>query len=1758
MAKSRASKNNSNGKKDFIVVGIGASAGGISALQDFFALMPPDSGMAFVVILHLSPDHESNLAQVIRLRTRIPVTVVSETHEVEPDNIYVISPNHQLELVDGVVRSSDLKNEHGSRVAIDIFFRTLASAYNKNAVCVVMSGTGTDGTLGLKAVKEANGFTIVQSPEDAEYDAMPRSAIATRLVDWILPVREMPERLIQYRDSSVRLHLTGDNGDGKVAKEIQADESLREILTVLRVRTGHDFTSYKTPTLVRRIARQLQIHDLKDMPSYMEFLRQNPEEIHSLLKNLLINVTNFFRDPEAWEVLEREVVPNLFSGKSGGENVRVWSCACASGEEAYSLAMILTEQAERLADPPKIQVFATDVDDEAINQAREHIYTQSIEADVSPERLKRFFVKEGKFYRIKKELRELVMFAPHNVLRDPPFSKLDMISCRNLLIYLNRDTQPRLMEIFHFALAPHGYLFLGNSETAEASPELFAAVDKKQRIYMRRPVMLGQFPMLPKMPVTGNWEARLPLSEALKKEVHPLSISEVHYKLLEKFAPPSVIVNQDFDIQYLSDAAGRYLTFRGGELSKSLLKFVNPDLLPDLRAALFTAQREKKTVEFPNVPATIDGAEIVLKIIVRPVEIDSETSDYLLVLFDDQNKFVMPPETQPTPPITLGDNNDAMETLVVRLEEELRRTKEILRATIEQHEISVEEHKASHEELQAINEELRSTTEELETSKEELQSVNEELTTVNHEHKDKIDETMSANSDLQNLMASTNIATIFLDRQLRIKRLTPPVEQLFNITQMDIGRMLEHFTNKLDYADLSKDSERVLNSLQPVEREIRSADGRAFLTRILPYRTIDDRIEGVVLNFVDITERKRVEDAAAADLRDTQLLRDLATQFVTTVDVPLLYDKILEAAITITQADAGIIQLYDEPRQELVLLSAKNFSKTMTEHFARVKADSKTADGLPMFTGERTFIEFDDKKKKADDSTRQYVEEGLLSAQSTPLIARSGKPIGIFTTHWRSHRRPTERELRFLDLLARQAADLIEQQQAEAALRKGETEFRMISEAAPALVWILNPAGESLFFNDRWYAFTGQTQADAAGSGWRQAIHPEDLERLAHDWRKSQETGEVYAGEIRYRRADGEYRWHVFRALPRRGTDGKIEAWYGLSIEMHDAKNAQEALRESQARLHAVTNLVPDLLWSNDASGATDWYSQSWFEYTGQTFKEAANYGWLAAIHPDEREASLRNFQASIDTSEPFEQEHRIRSANGEYRWFLAKARPFKDESGKIVRWYGAATDLHEQRKILESMTQVEARMQIAVDGARLATWEWNFETNEVYWNERHFMIFGMPPKNKPVQPEIFFRRVHPNDRKRLDAELKKALGDDSILNSEFCVIRRDGSTRWMRGFGRVLEKDSDGRALKMYGGLFDITDRKEAEERLRKNEEQLKLILESTKDYAIITYDLKGRITRWNAGAEKIFGYTEREAVGETTHLIFTPEDIRAKMPETEMENTLKNGRDEDERWHIRKDGSRFYASGVMRILRDEEIEGFVKICRDQTAKLEAEQSALEKEMLRRMVSTQEDERRRIARDIHDQFGQQITALRLKLDRIKKTGNENTEIGRYVDEAQKAAADLDANVDFIAWELRPAALDDLGLRTALAYYINEWSIHSGITAEFHASGLGRTSLGLEVETNLYRIAQEALNNVLKHSKAKQVSVLLEKSKNKVSLIIEDNGVGFNVADKANRKKGIGLVGMNERAKICGGELEIESSKGGGTTIFARIPLKKE
>jgi two-component system CheB/CheR fusion protein len=901
-------------KLPFFVVGIGASAGGIEALLRFFEAMPSNNGMAFVVVLHLSPTHESSVAEILQEKTKMPVLQVTETVPIEPNHVYVIPPTKDLLMNDGSLQVVTAARPRGRHIAIDVFFRTLGEVHRERAVGIILSGAGSDGAVGIARIKEKGGMTLAQSPDDAEQDSMPRCAIQTGTVDLILPVVEMPQRLTELfvNSNSLQLPAAGEPEQGIVSDnaEAQAQEveyALREILSILHSQTGNDFKHYKRATVLRRLERRLQVNGLPNVLAYRTFLQHNDQETQALLQDMLISVTNFFRDRDAFEALERDAIPKIFSQTPEAEQIRAWSVGCASGEEAYSIAMLLADQNALCHKPRSIQVFASDIDERAINIGRLGAYPDSIITDVAPSRLRQYFEKEKEHFRIKRDIRDTVLFATHNILRDPPFSRLQLILCRNLLIYLNRDVQKQVFEVLHYALQPNGYLFLGTAESTDMVSDLFVTVDKKHRIYQAVNTRLSTFHSLPPALLTG---VRQPGVKIPKSQPEPPQISprEVHRQFLEDYAAPSLLIDSHHNIVYATKKANRFLQQPGGEPSSDIFLTVHPDLQLELRAALFQATESHQGSMTRYLPMTEGDKTSFIRLVVRPAQNQYAGTGMTCLVFEEAN------ESENVTGIT---KQVAQDSVAVHLEQELRQTKEQLRAVIEQYETSVEDLKIANEELQSGNEEMRSTAEELETSKEELQSVNEELTTVNFELRRKVEETAKAHDDLQNFLSATEIATVFIDRRLRIKRYSKPFTRLFNLISTDISRSIQDITCRLDYPELSRDIEEVFDTLQPQEREVcGSADGIWYIARLLPYRTAEDRIEGLVLSFIDISRRKAAEERLRASEQRMRLIaastRDYAIASMDIEGVVISWNAGAERLFGYTEAEmigqsAGIL-----------------------------------------------------------------------------------------------------------------------------------------------------------------------------------------------------------------------------------------------------------------------------------------------------------------------------------------------------------------------------------------------------------------------------------------------------------------------------------------------------------------------------------------------------------------------------------------------------------------------------------------------------------------------------------------------------------------------------------------------------------------------------------------------------------------------------------------------------------------------------------
>ncbi len=1502
------------------VIGIGASAGGIAPLQQFFTDIKPDSNLAFVVVMHLSPEYESQLASVLQQKTTMPVTQVKEPVKVKPNSVYVIPPQYQLTFADGMLTLVEPQQQLGKRVTIDLFFRTLAEAYGQRAVSVIMSGTDSDGVIGLKHVRAQGGLTIVQDPNEAEFDSMPASAISTGMVDWVLPVADMPAKLFEFVRNENRMRLPpevfeADEPDVKVrdapggetvsneTREPADEEAIGKILADVRAQTGHDFSHYKRATVLRRIARRLQVNSLESLPEYLEFIRTHPSEGRALLQDLLIGVTHFFRDRDAFAALESHI-PQLFAGKTAEGQVRVWVAGCATGEEAYSIAMLLTEQCNRLENPPSVQIFATDVDEESIAIARDGLYPATIEADVSPERLREFFMKDHGRYRVRKELREKVLFAAHDVLKDAPFSRCDLISCRNLFIYLKPDAQQLIFDIFHFALRAGGLLFLGTAENQRHAQVLFSPLDSKHRIFVRRSLprplwRAANIPIRPSASAQGGpvksgprgWRTPLPpLTQAVAEDAgggdgsarlagqtrRDLLFGEMHLRLLEEYGPPSVVVNEAHEIVHLSANAGRYLQFAPGEPTANITKVVNLALAVELRTALFQSMRDKRSVKGSPTEVEVAGGREIVTIEVRPMRAHDQAEGFLLVLFGKES----PASTDEATVVT-------RDAIVRGADEEIDFLKEQLANTIEQYEATNEELKASNEELQAMNEEMCSATEELETSMEELQSVNEELTTVNYELKANLEELSHSNADLNNLMASTDIGTIFLDRQLRIHRFTPSAQRVFNLIPSDLGRAIGDITSRLHYEGFVQDLERVLHDLHTIEREVVVGNGDAekewYLTRIAPYRTGDDRIAGVVATFINITHRRRAEEE----------------------------------------------------------------------------------------------------------------------------------------------------------------------------LRESETKFRTLSDTAPALIWFHDAEGNNQYVNRGYLEFTGKKAEEISGKGWQLIMHPEDRDAVVAAFETARIEQTPYHRMLRVRRHDGEWRWLESFARPLFDSTGKYLGHVGISPDVTDRREAEAALRASEERFRTVADHVPQLIWTNDAEGRANYFNQRWYEYTGLTYEESEGGGWQETVHPDDEPASVERWQHALEKGETFDSEFRLCSRNKEYRWFIGRNVPLRNEKGRVVSWFGTATDIDQLKR---------------------------------------------------------------------------------------------------------------------------------AETELRESDERFQLLVEGTPDYAMFLLDPENRITFWSSGAERLFGWSSEEAVGQHGELIFTPQDRSKGEAKKEIATAMKEGRAPDQRWHLRKDGTRLWVDGVVRRIDgpDGTLRGFAKIARDateqhrtdeellhardqleqrvleRTAELMATNNSLQREIETRqqlerdLLAISDRERRRIGQDLHDVVCQELTATALFL---KSSSNrmEDKESAATLNEAAQIVNRNVALARDLARGYQPAVMGPGGFTSTLRSMCSRANSHPEISCELKLPKAVRVA-DETIALNLIRIAQEAVANALKHSGGTSITVCVEREGNNVRLVVEDNGKGFR---PSKRSKGLGLHIINYRASVLGGSLEVGSRPHGGTRIVCTVPAKK-
>jgi two-component system, chemotaxis family, CheB/CheR fusion protein len=838
----------------FPIIGIGASAGGFEALEQFISNVPKDSGMAFVIVQHLDPTRKGLMPELLQRCTPMNVMQVKDRTRVRPDCVYVIPPNKNMSILHGVLHLFEPSTKRGQRLPIDFFLCSLALDQQQNAIGVILSGMGSDGTPGQRAIREKGGLAVAQEPSTAKFDSMPRSVIDAGLADIVAPADELPGRIMVWLKHAPHAAVP------EAAVDSSMRGALEKILILMRSRTGHDFSYYKKNTLYRRIERRMGIHQIEKIASYVRFLNENPDELDLLFRELLIGVTGFFRDPDVWQLLREKTLPELLAHHPT-RLLRAWVAGCSTGEEAYTLAIVFREVVEKLKPGKnfKLQIFATDLDRDAIDKARQGVFSDKISADLTPELLRRYFTEEEGGYRVRAAIREMVIFSPHSVIKDPPFTKLDILSCRNLLIYLAPEIQQKLFPLFHYSLTPGGLLILGNAETIGHFSGLFATVSGKSRIYQRLDSVVRLDPIEFPSSFSPAYSAASDTPDG-RQPIQNLQ-TQIEQLLLRRYAPPSVLVNESGNIIHISGKTGKYLEPAAGKANLNVFAMARDGLRHELTSAFQKALRQTGPVTLRGLKIGTNGGSQHADLIVERLEETEPLAGLVIIVFCD---IEAPVETK-TPARTAKD--DAKQPRLAELERELRQNREELRNTREQMQTTQEELRSSNEEMQSTNEEMQSTNEELTTSKEEMQSLNEELQTVNAELQGRLDELSLINNDMRNLLNSTEVATVFLDKELKIRRFTTQAVKITTLIPGDVGRPISDIACELLYPGLSDDSREVLRKLGAMEKPIRTSEGSWFSARIMPYRTMDDRIDGVVISYWDITTAKELE----AKLQEMQL-----------------------------------------------------------------------------------------------------------------------------------------------------------------------------------------------------------------------------------------------------------------------------------------------------------------------------------------------------------------------------------------------------------------------------------------------------------------------------------------------------------------------------------------------------------------------------------------------------------------------------------------------------------------------------------------------------------------------------------------------------------------------------------------------------------------------------------------------------------------------------------------------------------------------
>ncbi|KAA5541356.1 PAS domain-containing protein [Roseiconus nitratireducens] len=1384
-----------------LVVGIGASAGGLEALLEFLDSLDQGESMAFVFVQHLDPGRPTLLVSLLQPKTSLEVVELTESTQLHAGHLYVAAPGTQLEVAEGTAHVTGIRAAQSPSPSIDHFFQSLAEDQGGRAVGIILSGTGSDGTVGLKSISDAGGLTFAQAADTAKYSSMPRSAATTGVADHVLSPAEIARELQSFQQHLSELQR--DHTDGKLQSDLK--ECLPAITDALLKATEHNFQHYKPNTLCRRIQRRMQMLKVAGVDEYVERLQDSADETQNLFRELLIGVTAFFRDPDAFQVLARDVVPKLFADKDVDETVRIWIPGCASGEEAYSIAMLCQEHRDSDDVSVDFQIFASDIDERALQHARQGIYPIGIEDDVSPDRLERFFVRRGNRYQIRKEVREKVLFSSHNLISDPPFSRLDLISCRNLLIYLGRHLQNKLMPLFHFSLLPGGYLFLGPSENVASHAELFRPINAAHRISQRKGTAVGSAAAMKFRPPASGLSSAPQLADT-----DATDLTEIRQKIvLDEFAPKSVVVDESGQVLNASANMQKYLTVSAGPYENNITRMASEGLRIGLRAAILDAKRKLRRVQHDNLSIRVGNQIQRVMLTVQPMPGLGQEEPLFLVVFHDVG-LPIDASTSTSSDAATGRDAASNNAVVEQMERELDTVRADLEKTMQEMEAANEELKSSNEELLSMNEELQSANEELETSKEEMRSASEAVS--------------RANDDLENLLRSTQVATIFLDDQYRIRSFTPAATAIYDLIPTDIGRPLSRFVPLVQHMPPLPELAE-LGESERVEQTLTADSGRTYIRRVMPYKTRTGRRDGVVLTFTDVTELRRREELF-------QLLVKASAQIV-----------------WMTDADGDVIE--DSP-------SWRAFTGQTFEQWKG--------------KGWINAIHPEDR-----DRTFNAWRKAVASIEPFSVDYRLWHHSGVW--RWTQVRAIAQRDpdgtvLRWIGM----NSDITDRKRWELELADREGDLRRVIDNIMGFVGVLDTKGTLLEANAAALQVGGVDRETVIGKKFWDTPWWNYDAAVAGEMKQAffrAVQGEVVRYDAVVRMANDVRMTIDFMMVPVRDNDGVVTHVIPSGVDIDARKASEEKLAENERRASMALRAGGMAAW--EWSQERSYWEPMLYDLLGiSRDTTASSEQFFASVHPDDLAELKAVWEKATRGDDAYNHEFRIIRPDGEVRWLAGVGDLIRDDQGRILRMHGLNWDITEQKEFERRIVASEERLRLALSAAELRLWHWMVDDDKLSWSGVASEQAGLEAITTLNGLDQFLNLVHPEDRDRVEETMRQSASQEIPYRCEYRIRRTSKRYRWVISLGHLSEPDGES-SRRMIGVELDISERKQQERELRLSEQRLRVAAKAA-GFGMLHIDLRKQTVSFSPEMKRILGYAEDAAIqfrpGDTPDVVH-PDDV-------------------------------------------------------------------------------------------------------------------------------------------------------------------------------------------------------------------------------------------------------------------------------------------